>query len=58
MIVVTGATGTIGSNLVRLLAEAREPVRALSRDPAAVEQPEVVCWVRAFAEDHREALQG
>jgi uncharacterized protein YbjT (DUF2867 family) len=34
MILVTGATGTIGSELVRLLVDAGEPVRALVRDPA------------------------
>jgi uncharacterized protein YbjT (DUF2867 family) len=34
MILVTGATGTIGSELVRLLVDRGEPVRALVRDPA------------------------
>ena len=34
MILVTGATGTIGSELVRLLVDQGEPVRALVRDPA------------------------
>lgn len=34
MIVVTGATGTIGRELVRLLAAAGAPVRALSRSPS------------------------
>jgi uncharacterized protein YbjT (DUF2867 family) len=35
MILVSGATGNIGAELVRTLAEAGEPVRALVRDPAA-----------------------
>jgi uncharacterized protein YbjT (DUF2867 family) len=34
MILVTGATGTIGSELVRQLAARGEKVRALTRDPA------------------------
>jgi uncharacterized protein YbjT (DUF2867 family) len=33
MIVVTGATGQIGSEVVRQLAEQGEKVRALIRDP-------------------------
>ena len=33
MILVTGATGTTGGELVRLLAEAGAPVRALVRSP-------------------------
>lgn len=52
MIVVTGATGTIGSHLVRLLAEVDEPVRALSREPTSgEEQPEGVTWARADLAD-------
>ncbi|MCQ4213577.1 NAD(P)H-binding protein [Streptomyces longispororuber] len=34
MILITGATGTIGSHVVRLLAERGVPHRALTRDPA------------------------
>jgi uncharacterized protein YbjT (DUF2867 family) len=34
MILVTGATGNVGSEAVRLLADQRLPVRALVRDPA------------------------
>src|SRR3712207_1487464 len=33
VILVTGATGTVGSELVRRLTDAGERVRALSRDP-------------------------
>ncbi|MFG1670010.1 NAD(P)H-binding protein [Streptomyces sp. Y7] len=39
MILVTGATGTIGSEVVRQLAERGEKVRALTRDPAAARVP-------------------
>lgn len=39
MILVTGATGTIGSEVVRQLAARGEKVRALTRDPAAAEVP-------------------
>src|SRR3954462_4251190 len=34
MILVTGATGNVGAELVRTLAAAGEPVRALVRDPS------------------------
>jgi uncharacterized protein YbjT (DUF2867 family) len=34
MILVTGATGKVGSEVVRLLAGQRQPVRALVRDPS------------------------
>lgn len=34
MVLVTGATGKIGSQTVRLLSQAKVPVRALVRDPA------------------------
>jgi uncharacterized protein YbjT (DUF2867 family) len=36
MILVTGAAGNIGGELVRQLTDARQPVRALVRDGAAV----------------------
>lgn len=36
MILVTGATGTVGSEAVRLLSARREPTRALVRDPSSV----------------------
>nr|WP_307166080.1 NAD(P)H-binding protein [Streptomyces rishiriensis] len=39
MILVTGATGTIGSRLVRHLAARGEKVRALTRDPARAAVP-------------------
>ncbi|HEX2317074.1 MAG TPA: NmrA family NAD(P)-binding protein [Thermomonospora sp.] len=34
MILVTGATGNVGAEVVRAVASAGEPVRALTRDPA------------------------
>lgn len=39
MIVVAGGTGNVGREVVRLLVEAGEPVRALSRDPAKASVP-------------------
>ncbi|MEU6144106.1 NAD(P)H-binding protein [Streptomyces sp. NPDC047081] len=39
MILVTGATGTIGSEVVRQLAARGEKVRALTRDPAKAQVP-------------------
>ena len=47
MIAVTGATGTIGSELVRLLAARGGSVRALSRDPHRGEELDGVEWVTA-----------
>jgi len=41
MIVVTGATGNVGREVVRHLVEAGEPVRAVTRDPATVRSPGV-----------------
>lgn len=39
MILVTGATGTVGTEVVRILAERGEPVRAMARDPRRVRLP-------------------
>lgn len=39
MIVVAGATGNVGREVVRQLVEAGEPVRALTRDPAKATVP-------------------
>ncbi|MFG2133938.1 NAD(P)H-binding protein [Streptomyces sp. NPDC048751] len=46
MILVTGATGTIGSDVVRQLAARGEKVRALTRDPARAQVPPGVEVVR------------
>ncbi len=42
MILVTGASGNVGSKVVRLLLDAGVPVRALSRDPANAGFPRAV----------------
>jgi uncharacterized protein YbjT (DUF2867 family) len=43
MILVAGGTGTLGSQVVRLLLERGEPVRVLTRDPArAADLPDAV----------------
>ena len=34
MILVTGATGTVGSEIIKRLAGSSSPVRAMTRDPA------------------------
>lgn len=39
MILITGATGTIGGHVLRLLASRGEPVRAMTRDPANLNPP-------------------
>ncbi|WP_435592199.1 NAD(P)H-binding protein [Nocardia sp. bgisy118] len=46
MILITGATGTIGSEIVRQLAAREIPVRAVTRDPARAQAPEGVEVVR------------
>ncbi|MFJ4649859.1 NAD(P)H-binding protein [Nocardia sp. NPDC088792] len=46
MIVITGATGTIGSEVVRQLAGRGEKVRAVTRDPERARVPEGVEVVR------------
>lgn len=45
---VTGATGNVGRTLVRLLAEAGEPVTAVSRNITESDMPQ---GVRAVAAD-------
>ncbi len=49
MIVVTGATGNVGSEVVAALAQRGLPVRAVVRDPeaAAVRCPPGSRWSRA-----------
>lgn len=61
MIVVTGATGTIGSELLRLLSGEGERVRGLSRDPTRGEELPGVEWVEADLarrEGLAEAMEG
>ncbi len=62
-IVVTGATGTVGSELVRLLHAAGQPVRAAATDPEAARTrlgPGVATVEFAFDRPatHAEALRG
>ena len=47
MILVTGATGTIGSRVLRLLSEQGLPARALSRNPSQGEMLPSVGWAEA-----------
>jgi uncharacterized protein YbjT (DUF2867 family) len=47
MILVTGATGTVGRHVLRLLADRGSPVRAMTRDPARVPPTPGVEPVRA-----------
>lgn len=47
MIVVTGASGTVGNHVVAQLAQAGLPVRALSRKPSAASAMRNVEWVEA-----------
>lgn len=44
-ILVTGATGTIGSHLLRVLSERGVAARALSRDPSRGEELPGITWV-------------
>jgi uncharacterized protein YbjT (DUF2867 family) len=51
MILVSGATGTIGSDVVRRLDALGQPVRALTRDPARAAAPAGVEVVRGDLDD-------
>ncbi|MEU6259481.1 NAD(P)H-binding protein [Streptomyces sp. NPDC047043] len=51
MILVTGATGHVGGELVRQLAAAGHPVRAMTRRPAEARLPEGVQAVYGDADD-------
>src|SRR2546430_10169231 len=53
VITVTGSTGTIGSELVRLLSKAGAPARAIFRDWSKVQSLPGVAWTKA---DLRDAL--
>jgi uncharacterized protein YbjT (DUF2867 family) len=45
MILVTGATGAVGSELLRLLSQARVSTRALTRNPQEAQKLPDVTWV-------------
>ena len=51
IITVIGSTGTIGSELVRLLSQARVPARAVFRDPKKVQLLPGVAWTQADLRD-------
>lgn len=51
MITVTGATGTIGSELIRLLSEAGVETRAISRDPSGQREVPNIHWVQGDLAD-------
>ena len=53
IITITGSTGTIGSELVRLLSKAGAATRAIFRDPNKVQALPGVAWTKA---DLRDAL--
>ncbi|PYQ51426.1 MAG: hypothetical protein DMF78_13425 [Acidobacteria bacterium] len=53
VITVTGSTGTIGGELVRLLAAAGAPIRAVFRDASKVQPLPGVVWVQADLGDAR-----
>jgi uncharacterized protein YbjT (DUF2867 family) len=53
VITVTGSTGTIGAELVRLLSGAEAPTRAVFRNPNKVQPLPVVVWLQADLRDTR-----
>lgn len=57
MIAVAGATGTIGSEVVRLLSERGEAVRGLTRRPGSQPSMEGVEWVQADLSDRSDTME-
>jgi uncharacterized protein YbjT (DUF2867 family) len=53
VITVVGSTGTIGSEVVRLLSHAEAPTRAVFRDPRKLQRLSNVVWVQADLQDAR-----
>ena len=53
IIAVTGSTGTIGSELVRLLSVAGAPTRAVFRDASKLQSLPGVAWLQADLHDDR-----
>jgi NAD(P)-dependent dehydrogenase (short-subunit alcohol dehydrogenase family) len=51
VITVTGSTGTIGAELVRLLSQRRLPTRAVLRDTTRLRALPSVAWVQADLRD-------
>lgn len=56
MLVVTGATGTIGSELARRLSADGTPIRALSRDPVRGEELPDVDWLEVDLADREQVV--
>ena len=46
MILVTGGTGTVGGELLRLLSQSEIPARALARDPSRAPTRPGITWVK------------
>ena len=53
VITVTGSTGTIGAELVRLLSAAGAPTRAVFRNPSRIQWLPNVVWTQADLADRR-----
>lgn len=53
VITVTGSTGTIGSELLRLLSAAQAPTRAVFRDARKIQKLAHVVWLQADLRDTR-----
>jgi uncharacterized protein YbjT (DUF2867 family) len=53
VITVIGSTGTIGSELIRLLSEAEAPTRAVFRNPRKLQPLGGVVWLQADLQDVR-----
>jgi uncharacterized protein YbjT (DUF2867 family) len=51
VITVTGSTGTIGTELCRLLSEAAAPTRAVFRDARRTQPLQHIAWIRADLRD-------
>lgn len=55
MILVTGATGAVGSELLRLLSQAGVSTRALTRNPQKAQKPRTVA---DFVREHATTFRG
>jgi uncharacterized protein YbjT (DUF2867 family) len=52
VITVTGSTGTIGAELIRLLSDAAAPTRAVFRDARKIQPMQNVAWIQADLRDN------